>query len=105
MDYWPSYSDISATARRAYLSWLAERRNAAGADIGHVFLFFYGLERRVLVAADLDQHARGQRATIAPEILRLPSIYGCPSGSFRTYSAGSHDLLAQTGKPSRKETV
>src|SRR3546814_5554986 len=74
MDYWPSYSDISATARRAYLSWLAEGRNAAGADIGYVFLFFYGLERRVLVDADIDQAARGERARSEEHTSELQSL-------------------------------
>ncbi|MGE3796171.1 MAG: TerB N-terminal domain-containing protein, partial [Dehalococcoidia bacterium] len=50
MGYWPSYSEISAPARTAYLDWLASGR-PGGAYIGYVFLFFYGIERRVLVDA------------------------------------------------------
>lgn len=32
--YWPSYSEISPAARRAYLSWLAGGRRDPEADIG-----------------------------------------------------------------------
>jgi len=51
--YWPSYSDVSPTFRAKYLGWLAGGRQDPDIDIGCVFLFFYGLERRVLT--DLEQ--------------------------------------------------
>ncbi|MDQ3555640.1 MAG: TerB N-terminal domain-containing protein, partial [Gemmatimonadota bacterium] len=50
--YWPSYSTVSPTFRAKYLRWLAGGRKAPGVDIGCVFLFFYGLERRVLIDAE-----------------------------------------------------
>src|SRR3546814_15293627 len=99
MDYVRGYSDSSATSLRAYLSWLCECRNAAGADIVYVFLFCDGLERRVLVDADIDQAARGERATIAAEIRRLLSVYGGTSGSFRGYAAGLLDWIALSELP------
>lgn len=43
MGYWPSYSEISPSARRAYLNWLAGGRQDPEADVGYVFIFFYGL--------------------------------------------------------------
>ena len=46
--YQPSYRQISADCRATYLEWLAEGRRTKGVPIGCVFLFFYGLERRVL---------------------------------------------------------
>ena len=49
MGYWPTYLDISASSRAAYLEWLAGDRNDADENIGYVFLYFYGLERRLLV--------------------------------------------------------
>jgi uncharacterized tellurite resistance protein B-like protein len=56
MGYWPSYSEIDARSRAGYLSWLADGRRHPGAYVGHVFLFLYGLERRLLIdhADDLD---------------------------------------------------
>ncbi len=46
MGYLPSYRQISSEARRAYLEWQSGGRSNPMADIGYVFLFFYGLEKR-----------------------------------------------------------
>jgi tellurite resistance protein len=54
MPYWPSYADVTPTARRAFLDWMATGRQAASYGIGHVFLFFYGLEHRLFVERDLS---------------------------------------------------
>ena len=40
------------------MTWLAGGRLGSSADVGYVFLFFYGLERRVLVDAKIDAAAR-----------------------------------------------
>lgn len=53
MPYWPSYADITPAARRAFLDWMSTGRQAASYGIGHVFLFFYGLEHRLFVERDL----------------------------------------------------
>lgn len=86
MGYWPSYSGISATARRAYLNWLADGRGDPQADVGYVFLFFYGLERRAIIDAAQDQEAQAEWSLIAREIRRLLDIYGEKSHSFRRYA-------------------
>ncbi len=91
--YWPSYSDISATARRAYLNWLAGGRSHPDADIGYVFLFFYGLERRVIIDASNDAAALADYPVIAQEIRRLLSIYGNKSSSFKSYASGLLDWI------------
>lgn len=84
MPYWPSYSEVSPEARRAYLQWLAGSRQDPAADVGYVFLFFYGLERRALI--DLQgQPANDEVNVIAGEVRRLLQIYG-NSGSFRSYA-------------------
>ena len=49
MTYWPGYSEISPSARAAYLDWLATGRSDRRYGVGHVFLYFYGLERRFLL--------------------------------------------------------
>src|SRR3546814_5139234 len=67
--------------------------------MGDVCPCFYCLERRVLVDADIDQAARGERATIAAEIRRLLSVYGGTSGSFRGYAAGLLDWIALSELP------
>lgn len=85
-NYWPSYSDIPAQARRAYLNWLAQGRSDPACDIGYVFLFFYGLERRILVDGARDPAALQDAFAIAEELRRLLGIYGERSGSFQRYA-------------------
>lgn len=89
--YWPSYSEITPRARRAYLSWLADGRRDPKADIGYVFLFFYGLERRAIVDGLKDEQAQRDRPAIAQELRRLLFIYGEKSFSFKRYAS---DLLS-----------
>jgi uncharacterized tellurite resistance protein B-like protein len=87
MGYWPSYSTIAPACRAAYLHWLADGRNAPHAYIGYVFLYFYGLERRLLVDAQQSAAARSERETLVTEVRRLLRIYGT-NGSFRGYAEG-----------------
>ncbi|MEO8383620.1 MAG: TerB N-terminal domain-containing protein [Betaproteobacteria bacterium] len=93
MGYWPSYSSVSPTARRGYLKWLSSGRADPDADIGYVFLFFYGLERRVLIDAPKDAAVAAELPAIAGEIRRLTSIYGEKSGSVRNYFSKFLELV------------
>lgn len=92
MPYWPSYSTISAQARAAYLEWLAGGRSTPGVGISHVFLFFYGLERRVLEDARASEAVRAEFPLIAAEVRRLLGLYGS-NGSFRGYAESFRALL------------
>ncbi len=83
--YWPRYDSISPQARRAYLTWLTGGRRDPTANIGYVFLFYYGLERRALVDAATDDSAKAEIPKIIREIERLRSIYS--NGSFQRYSS------------------
>ncbi len=94
MGYWPSYSNISAEARRAYLNWLAAGKGSPNADIGYVFLYFYGLERRIVVDYKTATNANGEIADISDELRRLLSIYGKRSKSFKRYATGLLDWIA-----------
>ncbi len=47
MYYWPHYAQISPEARLAQLQWQSTGRRDPRFGIGHVFIFFYGLEHRV----------------------------------------------------------
>jgi len=91
--YWPSYSTITPTARRAYLDWLAGGRCDPEADIGYVFLFFYGLERRAVVDGEKDPEAQRDWPAIAQELRRLLAIYGEKSSSFNGYASRFLDWL------------
>lgn len=83
--YWSSYDNISPEARRGYLQWLSSGRKAAQANIGYVFLFFYGLERRFFVDAKKDHAAAAEIPTIIAEVERLLSIYD-ENNSFNNYA-------------------
>lgn len=87
MAYWPSYSTIAPACRAAYLEWLANGRHAPDAYIGYVFLYFYGLERRLLIDAHRSAVASAERETVVAEVRRLLGIYGT-NGSFRGYAEG-----------------
>lgn len=86
MTYWPSYSDIKPEARAAYLDWLSNGRKNPTAYIGYVFLFLYGLERRLLIDFDKSEKPNTEARTIIAELERLLSIYGYNS-SFNGYAS------------------
>lgn len=83
LNYWPSYSTISPDHRAAYLGWLAAGRAAPGEYIGYVFLFFYGLERRVLDPS--FPCPQEELAVITDEVERLLETYS-GNGSFQGYA-------------------
>ena len=72
MPYWPGYFDINPQARAAYLDWLASGRSDRRYGIGHVFLYFYGLERRFFI----DSPESHERRMIIEEVERLIDVYG-----------------------------
>ncbi|WP_246681822.1 TerB N-terminal domain-containing protein [Mesorhizobium sp. B1-1-1] len=80
MGYWPSYSSISPAARKSYLDWLAGSRSDPDAYIGYVFLYFYGLERRLM----LEESPPDADGVVA-EVRRLLQVYG-GNGSFKRYA-------------------
>ena len=79
--YWSSYQSVSPVARRTFLLWMAGGRNDPPIGIGYVFLFFYGVERRLFV----DEAIYEAPALIA-EVRGLLSMYGA-NGSFRGYAS------------------
>ena len=101
MGYWPSYSEISPSARRAYLNWLAGGRQDPEADVGYVFIFFYGLERRAILDASKDDAAKADWPVIAAELHRLLDIYGDKSGSFRSYAGSLLDWVSLAEHPEK----
>lgn len=101
MGYWPSYAEASPSARRAYLDWLAEGRCNTDCDIGYVFLFFYGLERRVILDSRDDPGAKSDWPAIIAELRRLLAIYGEKSGSFSHYAGELLSWLELDGMSGR----
>lgn len=76
--YWPAYAELEPPERRRYLSWLAGGRRDPHVSLGYVFLFFYGLERRILFDRAQDPEA------VAPE---LGNIRDALAGLLETYGA------------------
>ncbi len=92
LDYWPSYSAASPQARAAYLHWLNTGRQDPQADIGYVFLYFYGLERRALHDAENSQAAKSELPAIKQELERLKAIYKA-NRAFQRYAGSLLELL------------
>jgi len=96
MGYWPSYDRVTPSCRAAFLRWLADGRSTPGTYIGYVFLFFYGLERRLLVDSATHGPVVAEEApAIAGEVRRLASLYG-ESRSFRRYAHSFLGFLSAT---------
>ena len=93
MPYWPSYSTISPEARGEYLDWLADGRTDPNVQLGCVFLFFYGLERRALHdVQSMAEEVQGELPAIEAETERLLGIYA-DNSSFQGYAASFLDAL------------
>jgi hypothetical protein len=82
--YWPSYSDLSPAARAGYLDWLSTSRQNCDVHVGYPFLFFYGLERRLLASAAPLSHDKSELEFMRAELLRLLNVYN-KIDSFRQY--------------------
>jgi uncharacterized tellurite resistance protein B-like protein len=78
LGYWPSYHNCNPGQRAAYLQWLYGGRSHQMAELGYVFIFFYGLERRIVV--DGKDHE-----CVARELIRLLPMFG-QSNSFAGYA-------------------
>lgn len=98
---WPSYANISPMARRAYLNWLADGRSDPAANIGYVYLFFYGLERRALIDVMTEPEARNDWPVITKEVLRLLAIYGDKSSAFRASANQLVSWLTISDRPAK----
>ena len=95
LGYWPSFHGLSPMCRGAYIDWLASNRNMPDVPIGYLFIYFYGLERRIIkdykegVASDKDC------TKVCAEILRLRKIFK-DNHSFNSYSSRLLDYVAIT---------
>lgn len=90
VDYYPTYGRIPPTSRAAYLEWLSDGRRKPNVHVAYLWLFFYGLERRVfydLLGAGRQPNVPTQELEIIlEEVKQLRAVY---SGS-ATYSAFVH---------------
>ncbi|MEM8505458.1 MAG: TerB N-terminal domain-containing protein [Cyanobacteria bacterium P01_D01_bin.1] len=98
LGYWPAYDDISPGSRAAYLEWLMGDRKDPNACIGYVFLFFYGLERRVLIDLSETTDCSAELTHIISEVERLLALYP-DSHSFQGYAAQFLDVCKLVRNP------
>ena len=102
MGYWPSYNSIAPTSRAAYIKWLAGSREDTNTYIGYVFLYFYGIERRLLIDDKNGLVSAEERKVLIKEVCRLRNIYddnrsfGSYSSNFLSYIYFLHPNIAPT---------
>jgi uncharacterized tellurite resistance protein B-like protein len=102
LGYWSSYSQISGECRAAYLEWVANGRFDRTTNIGYVFIFFYGLERRVIYDIYTTKTAAiGELDPIIAEVERLLKIYG-HNGSFQNYATNFLEICYLLRSPQRR---
>ncbi len=92
LGYWPKYNSLTAKGRGAYLNWLSGTRSDPETPLGYVFIYFYGLERRITVDSINEVVDDTEFKSLFDEILRLKSIYG-KSRSFSNYSTRLLELM------------
>lgn len=88
--YYPSYSGLSPEHRFQYLSWLQDVTQPT--NLSYVFLYYYGLERHMLV---------GDYENAVKEILRLLQYH--EKGSFKGYATTA--LIAASAFRRKPEVV
>lgn len=81
--YWPSYSEIEPAARLAYLKWHASGRSAPDSPISFVFLYFYGLERRIFHDYGSTKDRGPEYRAILDEVGRLLEVYRANHSFYR----------------------
>jgi len=88
MGYWPPYSDITLEHRLTYLHWLASGKCDTRYPLGYPFLYFYGLERRLVV----DNPSPTEETLLVAEVERLRGLFQT-NNSFRSYSTALLDFV------------
>lgn len=85
--YWPSYEHISSGERGTYLDWLASDRKDVSFGISYIFIYFYGLERRVVVDSQkIGLVSDAEFIEIFEEVKRLNHLFS-HNYSFNGYSS------------------
>lgn len=92
LSYWPTYGGMSPGARAAYLQWLSGGRRDPEVPIGYVFLFMYGLERRVLTEIANNPKLAHELPAIKQEMQTLLEMHELEY-SFQSYGSGFCDIL------------
>ena len=71
MCYRSGYNGISPEHRAAYIKWLAGNRSDPKVDIDYIFLYFCGIERRLLINDKNERASDDERNALVLELKRL----------------------------------
>lgn len=85
LGYWPKFISLTPEGRGAFLSWLSSDRSDPDTPLGYVFIYFYGIERRIIFDSIKQSVDDSEFKALFEEVLRLKGIYGS-SRSFSNYS-------------------
>lgn len=91
--YWPKFNSISAECRGAYINWLSSERSDPETPLGYVFIYFYGIERRVLVDGADGKVDDKEFLELYKELRRLNEIYST-SRSFSGYCGRLMEMMS-----------
>jgi hypothetical protein len=85
LGYWPKFISLTPEGRGAFLCWLSSDRSDPDTPLGYVFIYFYGIERRIIFDSIKQSVDDSEFKALFEEVLRLKGIYGS-SRSFSNYS-------------------
>lgn len=99
--YHTSYAQLHPSDRAAYLAWLAGGRRDPRVRLSFVYLYFYGLERRLVADTKHSESAWSDADAIVAEVKRLVETYG-NTGSFRQTAANFLQAVSLLRDPSTR---
>jgi tellurite resistance protein len=92
LSYWPKFISLTPKERGAFLNWISGNRSDPETPLGYVFIYFYGIERRITVDSIKQAVDDSEFKTLFDEVLRLKAIYGS-SRSFSNYSMSLLEIM------------
>ncbi|WP_257283362.1 TerB N-terminal domain-containing protein, partial [Endozoicomonas sp. SESOKO1] len=92
LGYWPKFISLTPKGRGAFLSWLSGNRSDPDTPLGYVFIYFYGIERRITVDSLKQEVDDTEFKVLFEEVLRLKGIYGS-SRSFSSYATRLLEIM------------
>jgi tellurite resistance protein len=92
LGYWPKFISLTPKGRGAFLSWLSGNRSDPETPLGYVFIYFYGIERRITVDSIKQAVDDAEFKSLFDEILRLKGI-NSSSRSFSNYATRLLEIM------------